>query len=571
VPLSSLPFPTGVGDEILDVPFASPLDTLAYLMQHEPAVVVGGFDDRQQRAHHLQAFWHAYRDSHPHHPVYEEHGSDLSRVIPLSYHGDEGRGKKRGNTIVISIEAVMGLYSNWHTKTGTRKCTDCRPSQAVKNHFATRADDGTTRSWMDDLIEVQCTNMKGHSFLQHWPVFILPGSMYKQHKELLHVCLDQLAKDLKRGFFEGIHVPNQGLFFFALVGGKWDLKWHARAAKLTRSFEHLGKKRKLEMCHECEGGSDQLPWEDIASDHPCWGDSVYRSRPWSEAPGLAIVPHDLNRPKRQFRRDVFHLTKVGIYRDFCACSILLLIELGYFGTNGALDVKLERAYNSFRLYTLTVGKTPGLRSFNKRFFNAPNRATFGWTNSKGSDTMLMMAWIKVLCIGCKNDLNNPSDLHVINLIYFSAEAACKFFDIMNGHGLFLTFPCGIALWKEVCSFIRGYASLAHTVYNSYNFCGFSMKPKIHLLRHQELGCFEILSKSTCKYMANPILWGCESNEDFIGRSCKLSRQCDTRLLCQRVIESIFLKGDLLYRRWKKNGPGRAGKPKTKKARLRTRP
>ena len=568
VPLSSLSFATGERDELIDVPYVNPLDVLKYLIQHHPSVVVGGIPQQEDRIRHLTGFWKAYKDYNPEHPVFSEHHSNLARVIPICWHGDEGRGKKRGQTVVISIEAVLGIFTDWNIKNGKKKCSGCAPSQEGKNMFPAREHE--PHSSLDDLIQSQWTTMKGHSFLQHWPVFVLPGPMYKTHKGLLRACLDQLAIHLRQGFFEGVDIPGQGSYFIATVGGKGDLKWHARCANLSRSFEHLGSKNDLLMCHECCAGTSALPFEDVTSDHPCWESTIHTSRPWQEEPRLARIPYDLGRPEKQFHRDVFHLCKVGIYRDFVGSSVLLLCTLGYFGPQGSVPEKLERAHKVFKLFCETTSQTPGLRSFSRAFFNFPNASSFGWTNSKGSDTMLMMKWLQVATVGFTNDLLSPSHLEVINLIRFTAEAGSKFFKVMNNHGLFLTFDCAVSLWEAVRCFIRGYSMLAYKCHADLNFTGFSMKPKLHLLRHQEVECFQKLSSKKCKYYPNPLLWGCEQNEDFIGRSCRLSRRCDSRLLCQRVLQSILLKGDLLHRRWMKVGPQRLGKSSKQKTHSRLR-
>ena len=89
-----------------------------------------------------------------------------------------------------------------------------------------------------------------------------------------------------------------------------------------------------------------------------------------------------------------------------------------------------------------------------------------------------------------------------------------------------------------------------------------MKPKIHLLRHLEHDLFTILSNANSHHVLNPMTHGCEMNEDFIGRACRLSRKCSTQLLCQRVLQSILLKADFLNRRWQQFGPrGRSSKAK----------
>ena len=569
IPISSLAYPLDDCEEVLDIPYVNPVDTVKYLMQHQPSVLIGGLVEERDRIQHLEAFWTAYKDFHPQHPVYSEHAGNLSRVVPVCWHGDEGRGKKRGHTIAISLEAVIGIYTSWHIQTKKRPCTNCGPSQTARGMFPPRANVAQTS--LDELIQSQWTNMKGHSCLQHYPVFVLPGSLYKEHKGLMDVCLDKLGVHLKQGFYEGFDIPGRGSYFMALVGAKGDLKWMARAGRLTRSFEHMGRKNDLEMCHECEAGSDQLPWEEISVDHPRWENTVYNSRPWQVEPGIVKAPYDLQRPEAVFRRDVFHLCKVGAYRDFVGSSILLLCSWGYFGLQGTVPKKLECAHKSFKLYCLATRRTPGLRSFTRAYFNYKNASAFGWTNSKGSDTMLMMQWLRVFCVGCTNDLIDPQHNEIINLIYMTAGAGIDFFKIMNNHGLFLTFDCMLALWSEVRSFIRGYAMLAHKCHTGMTFRGYSIKPKIHLLRHQECECYEQLLGN--KYFPNPLIWGCEQNEDWIGRTCKLSRRCDSRLVCQRVLQSLHLKSDMLHRKWLKGGPGRKGKSSQAKntTRLRTWP
>ena len=419
------------------------------------------------------------------------------------------------------------------------------------------------------MIRAQCTNMKGHSYLQHWPVFILPGSMYKQHSGLLPACLEILSCQLRQGFFEGFDVPGHGVFYMALTGAKGDLKWFARVGNLSRSFEHLGSKNALEMCHECSAGSAHLPYEDVASEVPCWAQSVYSRRPWQQPPSIARIPYNNQQPETQFRRDMFHVCKVGVFRDFIASAILLLASLGYYGERGGLDSKLSVAHSSFKLYCSTNHRTPGLRSFTKRFFNAPSAAKFPFANSKGSDTMLIMKWLSVFCVGCTTDLIKEEHLELMNVILLTAKAGCNMFNIMYNHGLFLTAPCAATLWSELRSFIRGYALLAHRSHYDFQFHGFSMKPKLHLLRHQELELFQRLQDPTCQYFFNPISYGCEMNEDYIGRCCRLSRRCDSRLLVQRVLESVLLKGELLHRRWLASGP-RNGRSSTKKAKARLR-
>ena len=564
IPTSSFKYALG-NDEYLDVPYYSPKDIFKYMVTNHPSLLVGGVIDHKQRARHLQAFWAAHRLLYPNHRVYGEHPHSLCQVIPFCIHGDEGRGKRRGNTIVLSVESVIGIHTSvddvgW--------LCDCCPSDHAMSRFQTRATN-MCALW-EDCILSQKTNMQGHSYLQHYPVFVLPGSMYKQHTGLLQACLQQMSIELRQCFFEGFQDDKGHCYFGALVGSKGDLKWIAKAAQLKRCFEHVGRKRDIEMCHECGAGSQEHPFEELTTEFPSWTQTIHSQRPWDEdnPPHMSTIPYNLSEPESQLKRDVFHLCKVGIYRDFVGSAIAWFASVGYFG-RGDVDTKLERAHSVFALFCQTTKRTPALRSFNKRFFNYLNLTSFPWTNSKGSDTMHLVAWIQVFSVACRNSPVHRDHLEVKDLMHQTAMAASNFFHNMNNHGLFLkVFPCGVSLWAEVRTFIRGYAALAHKCFSTLNFPGFSIKPKIHLLRHSEHELVQWLSNPQVHYILNPLAFGCEQNEDFIGRACRLSRRCDTRTLCVRVLQSITLKGDMLHRKWVKFGPVKSNRRMKKKLRAR---
>lgn len=62
-------------------------------------------DEQHQKA--LLSFWELYKTVDPSHPVYTLHASKLDSVIPLMYHGDEGRGQLKRAVLVTSFVAVL--------------------------------------------------------------------------------------------------------------------------------------------------------------------------------------------------------------------------------------------------------------------------------------------------------------------------------------------------------------------------------------------------------------------------------------------------------------------------------
>lgn len=100
------------GNEVISIPYYCPYDLVEYLVSHEAGALLGGFENPGDVALHLESYWKAFSLHHGDHQVFVEHQDSLSRVVPIVWHGDEGRGKRRGNTCVVSIESVFSAYSS---------------------------------------------------------------------------------------------------------------------------------------------------------------------------------------------------------------------------------------------------------------------------------------------------------------------------------------------------------------------------------------------------------------------------------------------------------------------------
>ena len=95
--------------DVIPISYIAPTDLLTFLLLEYPALLVGGVQNQQERSEHLQAFWDGFKLHHGDHRVFSEHPGSLQSVVPLAWHGDEGRGKRRGNTVVVSIETCLGI------------------------------------------------------------------------------------------------------------------------------------------------------------------------------------------------------------------------------------------------------------------------------------------------------------------------------------------------------------------------------------------------------------------------------------------------------------------------------
>ena len=78
------------------------------------------------------------------------------------------------------------------------------------------------------------------------------------------------------------------------------------------------------------------------------------------------------------------------------------------------------------------------------------------------------------------------------------------------------------------------------------FAGYAMKPKLHMLSHS---MFEIRNCLPHDRQASCLMFGCEANEDFIGRVCRLSRKVHQARVCERVLTMYLTKSFALHKKY----------------------
>ena len=310
------------GDSITH--WVKPSDWLKYLLKRHSHCFVGDCNNLELQ---LESFWKYYRQHHAQHKVFESHSNDLKKVLPLSLFGDEGRGPKRGNFLIWSLESSIGLWDlpgEWDCEC-TKKLSELPPSDIMKF-----ADDRAQRV-QDNLYHratKQCTNMQGHSYVTRHLLWGLPHWVYKSQGEVLEKHIELLSEDMTHIFTSGVEV-NGDTFFGALVAIKGDMKHHVSLG-LERSYHKLLGGM---MCSLCHAGAEHVPFESHEDD-PHWASTMYVTRPWSQEPTICKIPYDQTTPEKAFVLDAFHLVKVGLGRDLAGSMVVLLARMGFFDDSG---------------------------------------------------------------------------------------------------------------------------------------------------------------------------------------------------------------------------------------------
>ena len=553
-----------VHGERIPVPYIRPSTWVKFLVSRHPELIFGGYDDLTKGEQNLESFWSCYEKVHATHELFVEPRNPVrskANTIPLAFHGDEGRGAKKGNTCVMTIEAVLGTgdptgrdFRCCRGDCSQRLCPSLRKKFGI--HECAGCDDGFA-----PMCAQQVPNLKNNSFLTKFVVCVLPTKFYKDTC-LLEKFMDLFCADIRELCHTGVQVPETGKHYFAgMVGFKGDLKWYQKIGSLKRCFSKQvvpGEK----MCHECGAGTYQKPFEDFR-DPPSWSDTLWEDRPWPDAdtPALARVPFDAScptpKPEMIMRRDLFHLSKVGILRDYVGSSVFLLIHLGYFrempgpGVSNKKAACLDRAYYHFSWFCKTLGKSPGLHAFRLQFFNFKSERDYPWVSSKGSDTTLLVAWLRVLSQTTMATLIDEKHRPLFVTMHRAAVCIEGWQHIIYSHGLWLPRSCAAALYQQFDMFLECYNTLAYLCLNEWNFAGYSMKSKFHLLAHTKFELYVLLMDPSVEWFPNPEMFGCEQNEDVVGRLSRISRRVSPILPVTRTLDLYLMKCRAVHNRFRK--------------------
>ncbi|CAE7467622.1 PU1 [Symbiodinium microadriaticum] len=485
-------------------------DWLLYLLKRNRSLLAGGNDSLEFQ---LEAYWMAYRQTHSTHPVFGR-GLDLGTTIPLAFYSDEGKGPKRGNFVVVAIESPIGLMDVADDFT----CTCQEDVKKAPQQFVPGQQAAGPYTPMEEAALKQNTTCKGHSYLTRHVLFGLPDWIYKHHPEVLEKMTQQVADELTTLFSSGLEI-NGKVYTACLVGIKGDLKQIAeKIAYLNRYYARLGPVSYNGVCAHCMAGT---------------------------------VPHDDDAPERVLKYDMFHLYKVGLGRDICG-SLVLLARLGYYddpngGDETNLRARLIRCFQHFRLWRLAAGKSAAVRYFSASLFNLKRLSDFAWSNTKGSDTMLLLEYLSFYLTILLRRPNLPAAHAVMfRVLKKTIGESQKAFNLMYKHGLWLRRTCAQNLYLRLMSVLSGYQHLAqHALTMGMTF--FALKPKYHAIHHVAYE-LRVALLTEAKLIPNPITWNCEMGEDLIGRICALSLKVSVTTINKRVLQRHFLKKAALIRR-----------------------
>ena len=530
--------------------FVLPSDWLRCIISSDISILCG--DNNPETC--FRDFWEAFRLNNPDHKVFQVHSSEvLTRVVPLFLHGDEGRGQKKSPYLVLSMESPIGCIPRLKGACGCRAYMESRPD--LPNF-------GEAREYLlTDEVKRRCldmfTNFRSHSYLTRHLLFGARAWILKKNPQILQKLLEIIVDDFNRLMLEGIHIPKHGLMFAGIAGCKGDMDWHQKIYNLTRCYSKVQSRDVGMICHACcaAAGANSVHNFDDFSEVPNWEPTLYTSRPFDEPwPLLAGLPIHDQHPEKAIVGDTLHIIKLGLARDLIGGIIIVLLRRGFYdhpGSSRNFPDRLARAHSMFTLFCAARKEHPSLRSFTKDFFHIQNFLSAPWTNSKGSDSLILLRWCHFFT---KLQMEHPTveGCHeLLSCMSRTCEAMLEIFRIIHSHKLFLERPCANLVYVSIMRTLRGYKKLGLMAL-TMNMRAFILKPKTHALHHVAVSIRKGLEAGQ-PLILNPEAHACEMNEDMIGRVSRLSRRVGARLMDKRVLERYFLKKRALMKRHKKRG------------------
>lgn len=458
----------------------------------------------------LIEFWRRYKQIFPDHSLWElieRNNIDVSRLAPMILHGDEGRGRRRTGFLVMSWHSYLGL--------GTQLANSLRkakPYLSFKLNYIGSAH--ATR--------------------------FLTGAMPKMLRD--HIAFedlqDAITEDILEMTLTGVQ-DRQGITFrLACLQVCGDWQFLQKCGHLVGTYSNVEKRPRAissipkGICHKCQAGQLQVPFEDFrfVAVEPEWRKTMYQQNPFKPGnlPPILKVPHVPTRSPSLFAFDVFHCYHLGVGKTFFGACLALMSEEMH-GSN--IDSRFEELTHEWLAWCDSNRKSPALTVLSKEGIAWADKGQYPngqW--SKGHITSMVGQFVQHWLD--QRDISHSPLLQ-------ECKQAVAFIDrcmhLMYSSDVFLSNADAKEVWSTGLGFLASYQRLAVMSYKQGRNL-FSYMPKAHALAELWWDLKDQSEHGSSEFSMNPLIYACQIDEDYIGRTSRLARRVSATQSVRRTIE-----------------------------------
>lgn len=493
------------------VPWISPESWLKYLIDKGLWPRLAGCEsfDYAGSRENWTTFWEKYEKINPGFELFQMEGIDLSRTAACFIHGDEGRTLKKGGMLVTSLQSALGRgYDQKRVR---------------------------VRGPNDRQLQV---NFAGHSFTTRFVVSTIPKTAYESQPEVFHAAIEHVAKSCSRLLQSGYvdKARNGELFRIVILGVKGDAPYLSKVAHFYRSYNTVAKRGEERgapkgCCPYCLAGTTLCAAEEIGTSTPRWLSTVAVKLPWTREPSIIkYLMHDRADPASFFKSDIWHVFHLGFGRSWVCSVIQLLLP---FLPCSNLEQKWDYLTDHYMRWCRANSKQSHISKVSAYLvsYGDAGGAMGNW--HKGALTTNFCQWIV--------DLLGSEGRDPDGLLVKCREATFRvnsLFSMLYKAGAFLGESECAHVAEQGLRFLAVYAELALKMYRANRQYLFPLYPKLHIWHHLVLAVKQ--SGERNQSAINPTMWGCQMDEDTVGRASRLSRRVNIRRVASRTLERYLV-------------------------------
>ena len=352
----------------------------------------------------LTDFWARYASICPTNQIFDmqrDDGLDLSLVIPVFSHTDEGRSAKKQAIWLLSTHGALGRGTRGYLR---------KNKQNIPCH---RSGFGL--------------NFCGYTWSSNFMFACMLRKFYKHKPEVLDELVRVYARDMEDLLRHGVSSLDGSVTVrFCHIGTKGDLPALARMGNMKYTFGNCpraaqSRKAAEGVCWMCRAGQEAngalglvaVPYEDT-SGKPLWEGTLGDRLGWDTFPpistGIPLLPEH---GWEFFKTDVWHNYHLGLGKHWVASSLVSLLENLPLPFD-SMDQKLTWLAKEYREFCKRKRVTPHVEELGRETLSWPQASSCpvgAW--HKGSATTLFMYFLEELCRTWRDECQHDELLRTI--------------------------------------------------------------------------------------------------------------------------------------------------------------